>query len=67
MVEYRVLSSAMMKDTGTLNFVWDQLCKAVRSFELGRALIDPNLVREAINNSNTELALKLIADYNILD
>lgn len=67
MVEYRVLSSAMMKDTETLNFVWNQLSKAIRALETGQRLIESDYVRDSINNSNVELAEKLISTYHILD
>lgn len=66
-VEYRVLSSAMMKDSETLNFIWNQLNKAFRALEVGQRLIDSDYVIDAINNSNIELAEKLISTYHILD
>ena len=66
-VEYRVLSSTLMKDNANLNFVWDQLSKAITAYNRSYVLPDSSLVIEAINNSDTELAKKLIATYNLID
>lgn len=65
-VEYRVLSSAMMKDVETLNFVWDQLSKAIYYCSKGRTLISPEIACSVINNSDLELAKRVISDYNIM-
>ncbi len=64
-LEYRVLSSTMMKDTDNLKFVWEQLCKTVAAYQSSYILPDSSLVIEAINNSDIELANKLISEYNI--
>lgn len=66
MVEYRVLSGAMMKDVETLNFVWDQLSKAIYHCSKGSTLISPGIACSVINNSNLELAKRVISDYNIM-
>lgn len=65
-VEYRVLSSAMMKDTETLQFVWDQLAKAIRAYNNQRDLPPEEMVISAINDSNVELAKKLISDFKLV-
>lgn len=66
MVEYRVLSSAMMKDTETLTLVWNQLMKALEAYETEVDLIDYGSTVSAINNSNVELAKKLVDTFNIV-
>ena len=66
-VEYRVLSSTLMKDNASLEFVWDQLSKAINAYNRGYGLPDSSLVIEAINNSDTELAKKLISTYDLID
>lgn len=64
-VEYRVLSSAMMKNIDTLNFVWNQLKVAIHNCVINSFLIDYRTVCEIINNSDVELAKKVINEYNI--
>lgn len=66
MVEYRVLSSAMMKDVPTLQFVWDQLMKAISAYNYSNRLPPEELVVSAINNSDVELAKKLINDFKLV-
>ena len=65
-VEYRVLSSAMMKDTKTLTLVWNQLMKALEAYETEVDLIDYGSTVSTINNSNVELAKKLVDTFNIV-
>jgi len=65
-VEYRVLSGAMMKDVETLNFVWDQLSKAIYHCSKESILISPEIVCKIINNSDLELAKTVISEYNIM-
>lgn len=64
-VEYRVLSSAMMSSTAKLSFVWKQLQKALKAYQCDYNLPNRNEVQEAINNSNVELAERLITHYNL--
>lgn len=66
-VEYRVLSSALMRDTASLEFVWNQLSKAINAYNRGYDLPDSSLVIEAINNSDLKLAKRIISDYNLTD
>ncbi len=65
-VEWRVLSSAMMKDTETTAFVYDQIIKAISAHNGGVNLPNLRLVQEAINNSDTVLAKEIIKEYNII-
>lgn len=65
-LEYRVLSSTMMKDTDNLKFVWKQLCKTVDAYVNSKHIPNESDVIEAINNSNIELANKLIFEYNLI-
>lgn len=64
-VEYRVLSSSMMSSTSKLNFVWNQIMKALKACQTNYNLPSRDLVQEAINNSNVELAEQLITHYNL--
>lgn len=66
-VEYRVLSSTLMKNVASLEFVWNQLSKAIIAHNRDCGLPDSSLVIEAINNSDTELAKKLITTYDLID
>lgn len=64
--EYRVLSSAMMKDVPTLQFVWAQVQKAVVACARGSRLASSKDVIQAINDSDLELARKIVEAYNIM-
>lgn len=64
--EYRVLSSAMMKDVPTLQFVCTQIQKAIAACARGSRLANPENVVQAINNSDLELARKIVEAYNIM-
>lgn len=66
MVEYRVLSSAMMSSKHKLSFIWDQLTKAFNAFENDLELPNSDLIQEAINNSNVELAKELIVKHKLV-
>lgn len=66
-IEYRVLSSAMMKDVETLEFVWNQIQKAIAACNSGSALPSYAETVSAINDSNIELAKKLIQSYKLID
>lgn len=64
--EYRVLSSALMKDTKSLEFIWNQLRNAIIAYNKGMELPDSSEVIEAINNSDIKLAEALINDYDLI-
>ena len=64
-VEYRVLSSAMMDSAAKLTFIWEQLQKAVKAYNINYDLPDPEEIQESINNSNVALAKQLINRYNL--
>lgn len=66
MVEYRVLSSAMMKDVETLQFVWKQVQKALIAAARGTSLVDSEYVIKAINESDAELAQRIVKSYSIM-
>lgn len=65
-VEYRTLSSAMMSSAAKLTFVWKQLQKALKAYQVEYSLPDRSEIQEAINNSNVELANQLITHYNLV-
>ena len=65
MVEYRVLSSAMMDSVAKLTFIWEQLQKAVKAYNINSNLPDTEEIQESINNSNVALAKQLINRYNL--
>lgn len=65
-VEYRVLSSAMMKDVETLQFVWKQVQKALVAAARGTSLVDSEYVIKAINESDAELAQRIVKSYSIM-
>lgn len=64
-VEYRVLSSTMMSSSSKLSFVWRQLQKALKACQINYSLPSRDLVQKTINNSDVELAEKLITHYNL--
>lgn len=63
--EYRTLSSAMMEDSITLSFVWNQLQKAIEACNSNLPLPHSSYVRKAIDESDVELAKALIEKYNL--
>lgn len=63
--EYRVISSHFLKTKTLVRFVWDQTAKAIAAFNSEKILPEPAQVIDAINNSNIELAKKLIDVYNL--
>lgn len=65
-VEYRVLSSAMMKDDETLALVWDQIEKAIVAHHYRIELPPADLVQQAINESNVVLAKELINKFQLM-
>lgn len=65
-VEYRTLSSAMMKNVDTLKFVWRQLCKAVEAYNNEYYLVSSSKIMRAINTSDVDLAKEIINSYNII-
>ena len=63
--EYRVLSSAMMNSISNIEFIWNQLSKAIRFYNDEVRLPSNNLVRDIINNSDIEMAERLIKEYEL--
>lgn len=64
--EYRVLSSTMMNSIENLEFVWRQLIRAIAAFEFQKNLPQSRYVTDAINNSDINLANKLIKEYKLM-
>ena len=64
-LEYRVLSSYFLSNKITLTWVWNGICKAIKAYNEGYGLIDPELVQKAINESDKELAEKLVKKYKL--
>lgn len=63
--EYRSLSSALMSSMTNLEFVWNQIEKAVYAWENDLLLPPSELVQKAINDSDASLAKKLIISYSL--
>lgn len=64
-VEYRVLSAYFLQDDNTLAWVWDRVAKALCAVNKNEILPPSDAVQEAINTSNTKLALNIINTYNL--
>ena len=64
-LEYRVLSSYFLSTKTTLTWVWNGIFKAIKAYHNGYLLADPELVQKAINESDKELAEKLIEKYKL--
>ncbi len=65
MVEYRVLSSAMMKDEESLNFVWERTMRAIDMHNHGGSLLPSQIVQDVINNTKVKMAEQIIKEYGI--
>jgi hypothetical protein len=63
--EYRVLSSAMMNSVSNIKFVWNQLMKAINFYNNDISLPSSSLIRDTINNSDIEMAKRLIKEYEL--
>lgn len=64
-VEYRVLSAYFLQDDNTLAWVWDRVAKALCALNKNEVLPPSDAVQEAINTSDTKLALNIINTYNL--
>lgn len=65
-MEYRTLSSAMMKDSELLRFVYNQIIKAISALLTGKTLCNSEDVIKAINESDLDLARKIIKEKRII-
>lgn len=65
-VEYRVLSSYFLSDNDILSWVWDRVGASIDAYNNCTPIADHTFVEDAINNSNKDLATKLIKNFNIL-
>lgn len=63
--EYRTLSSVMMKDVKTLQFVWEQLMLAINAYEEEWYLMNSTEVQDIINNSDVNAAKQAIEKYSL--
>lgn len=66
MVEYRVLSSALMKDKNSLKKVWRGIEKAISAFNNRRDFISQSYIEKAINGSDVEFSKTLISHYKLV-
>lgn len=65
-VEYRCLSSYMMSNNDLLAFVWKQIEKAITAINHRYPLPRKIDIQKAINHSNSEIAERLIQEYNLI-
>lgn len=65
-VEYRSLSAFFMSNAATLEFVYNQVNKAIQAFEENIKLPAATLVTKAINENNYKIANRLIQKFNIV-
>ena len=66
-LEYRSLSSAMMSSAEYLEFVYNQVAKAIYAYNKLYQLIDYNTIQICINNSDVALARQLVNTYQLTD
>lgn len=64
-VEYRVLSSTMMKDKDTLKLVWRGIQNAIKAYNTGGTCLSQETVEDIINNNNIDKAKYYIKKYNL--
>lgn len=65
--EYRTLSSYWIESPTRLKFIWNQLACALKAYENGKSIPDYDLIRNAIDNNDVELAERLIEQYQLID
>ena len=64
--EYRTLSSYWITEPKNMEFIWNQLEKALSAFVLGKNLPEKEIVQRVIDNNDIELATKVINAYGLL-
>lgn len=64
-VECRMLSAAMYANEKLMKLVWNGIMQAINAYNRGGMLPDSTLIRKAIDNSDIDLAKKLIERYHI--
>lgn len=67
-VEYRTLSGVFLKDDNYLEFVWDQMQKAIECWSTGPTLLellDGDTVQNIINNALVDNALEICEKFKI--
>lgn len=64
--EYRTLSSYWINDHTRLEFIWEQLSKALNGYLSDTSIPDGNTVQNIINNNDVDLAIQIIKQYYLL-
>jgi hypothetical protein len=64
--EWRILSSAMMKDVSTLEAVWNGIKRSINALNNFKPLPSSDEVITCINGSDANLAKELIRKYNLM-
>lgn len=64
-LEYRCLSSGMMKDEVTLKKVWDGIMRSIIAYNEGYNRPPEEQIQQCINKSDVALAKQLIVEYNL--
>lgn len=64
-VEYRSLGSALIKDTESIIWIWNQVSRAISAYNYLSSLPQSFNVCKAINESNKELAEELVDKYHL--
>ena len=65
-VECRLLSAAMYANERLMHVIWNGIVQAISAYNAGVRLPESQYVRTAIDNSDVELAKKLIQKYGIV-
>lgn len=63
--ECRMLSAAMYENEKLMRIIWNGLIQAIKAYNNCKPLPKSTYVRQAIDNSDVELAKKLITEYGI--
>lgn len=66
-IEYRSLSAAMYANETLMRIVWDGIVRAINAYNRNIRLPESKLIRQAIDNSDVELAKQLIEKYKLTD
>ena len=65
-LEYRCLSAAMYANDNLMKIVWQGVIHAVNAYNKKVPLRNAEAIQSAINNSDEELAKKIMDKYNIM-
>lgn len=64
-VEYRVLSSALLRNKERLDFVWEGTMRAIKEYNNGSLLPDSGEIQEVINTTNLKMAEEIMDIFKI--